>query len=357
MRRVLLSGLAGLMLAATTGTAWGDDPSAAPDTLPGITQTRSGGPSGCVPAATKSVQAVPWPQSFLRPDQAWPLGQGTGVTVAVLGSGVDDTAGVLGSRLTLAPRVAGAGDPAHDCVGHGTFLAALIAAARRDGTGFAGVAPQARLLAVGVTDDTGASTADLLAAGLREAADGGARVICVAATVPAGSDELQAAVRYAVGKGALVVAPAGADSGQQPLAAAYPAAYPEVLAVRDLGPGGVPDAKTSYSGRVDLAAPGDAVMSVGPGGSGYATGSGASFAAAYVAGAAALALSYAPELTADQLRHRLLASAYPSPIPALDLVAAVTQAPAGSPPGAATPPSHLAMPPAAPGSPPRTRPP
>ncbi|TQF02919.1 hypothetical protein E6W39_12465 [Kitasatospora acidiphila] len=55
-------------------------------------------------------------------------------------------------------------------------------------------------------------------------------------------------------------------------------------------------------------------------------------------------------MTADQLRHRLLASAYPSPVPTLDLVAAVTQAPAGPPPAAA-PPSHLAMPPAAPGSP------
>ncbi|GAA1988715.1 S8 family serine peptidase [Kitasatospora viridis] len=344
MRRVL-AGCAALAIAAMgAGPALADDPSAAPGTLPGIAQQRTG--NGCLPAGGTPVTAVPWPQAYLRPDQAWPLAEGQGVTVAVLGSGADDTAGALGGRLTRAPRLpGGGGDPARDCVGHGTFLADLIAAARHDGTGFAGVAPAARLLAVGVTDDTGATNPALLAAGLRTAADAGARVICVGATVPQGSDELHDAVRYAVAKGALVVAPAGADSGQQPLAAAYPAGYPEVLAVRDLGPGGAPATNTSYAGGVDLAAPGDSVMSLGPGGTGYFTGSGASFAAAFTSGAAALVLSRTPDLTPTQLTHRLLTTAYPSAVPSLDLVAAVTDAaPTSTSPAPSPPLSALAMP-------------
>ncbi|MEV7028014.1 S8 family serine peptidase, partial [Kitasatospora sp. NPDC093558] len=90
----------------------------------------------------------------------------------------------------------------------------------------------------------------------------------------------------------------------------YPSAYPEVLAVRDLGPGGVLPENAAIGGRVDLAAPGDAVTGPGPTAGGYYTGAGPSFATAFVAGTAALVLGYRPTLTADQLTARLEATAY-----------------------------------------------
>ncbi|WP_394816577.1 S8 family serine peptidase, partial [Streptomyces lancefieldiae] len=46
-------------------------------------------------------------------------------------------------RVTTASPASGT-----DCIGHGTFVAGLIAAAPRPGTGFAGVAPEARIVAV-----------------------------------------------------------------------------------------------------------------------------------------------------------------------------------------------------------------
>jgi hypothetical protein len=117
-------------------------------------------------------------------------------------------------------------------------------------------------------------------------------------------------------------------------------------------------------GRVDLCAPGDAVMSTGPSGGGYYTGAGPSFAAAFVAGSAALALGYRPDLTEPQLAHRLEATAYrmagalPDPqtgYGSVDPVAAVTAvlpqeqpAPAAGKPTA--PAATLAMPPARPAS-------
>ncbi|WP_329569268.1 S8 family serine peptidase [Kitasatospora sp. NBC_01266] len=390
----------GLLLPVAAGAAWADGSgggsatlsgaaptsgSAAPsgsaspapgDTLPGVTQvlaSANGQQPACLTASTKDNRLTPWPQTFLRPDQVWPLTQGAGVTVAVLGSGVADGTGLLSGRLDRAAKLSGGGDPAQDCVGHGSFLAALIAAGQRPGVGFAGIAPGARILAVGVTDNTGASTADLLAQGIRAAADQGARVIDVGVTVPAGSDALAAAVHEAVGKGALVIAPAapdpvpGAQAGGASAAPApvFPAAYPEVLSVRDLGPGGTlaQSGGSAVGGRVDLAAPGDAVMGVGPSGGGYYTGAGPSFATAFVAGSAALVLGYQPKLTESQLIGRLEATAYRSggavPDPqvgygSVDPVAAVTTVlpqPQSTPSAApAASPSPLAVPPARPAS-------
>ncbi len=342
------------------------------DTLPGVAQVNPNYQQrGCLTASAAATDRTPWPQTFLRPEAAWALTEGDGVTVAVLGSGVDGASGALAGRLSQAGRLSGGGDPARDCVGHGTFVAGLIAAAQRPGTGFAGIAPRARILAVGVTDEAGNTSADLLVAGIRAAADGGARVIDVAAAPPSGAaDALSAAARYAVGKGALVVLPAAADAqnraqAQSPGPSGLPTG-PGVLAVGDLGPTGLPPQVASSAtpaaatgGRVDLVAPGDAVMSVGPGGPGYFTGSGPSFATAFVAGTAALVLAYRPELTVDQLTHRLTATAYHpgTTLPdarlgygTVDPVAAVTAVlpqESGATPLAAPPPGAAMLPPAA----------
>ncbi|MFJ6793200.1 S8 family serine peptidase [Streptomyces sp. NPDC091268] len=280
---------------------------AEPDSLPGMTQTLPGmGQSGCRQGSDRASGRVPWAQAYLRPDAVWPLTEGEGVLVAVLGSGVDDTAGVLGERLLAGPGFHDAG-PGRDCVGHGTFVAGLIAAKRGPGAGFAGMAPRARILAVTVTDAAGNTDAELLAKGIRAAADAGARVIDLAAVSPAPADSLAEAVTYATAKGALIVAPAAADTPGNK-APVYPAAYPGVLAVADSGPGGTP-ARPAPAGRVDLVAPGDSVLSTGPAGSGHFTASGPSYAAAEVAGAAALVLGYRPGLSVGQLVHRLESTA------------------------------------------------
>ncbi|MEV4561371.1 S8 family serine peptidase [Kitasatospora sp. NPDC049285] len=348
-----------LLLPATPALADTPTPAASPSeatTLPGLAQSLTDyQQNGCRKPSEQTTTRMPWPQTYLRPEAAWPLSQGAGVTVAVLGSGVDDTAGVLGPRLTVGPRQYDAG-PAADCVGHGTFAAGLIAAARRPGVGFAGLAPQAGILAIGVTDQAGTTNGGLLAGGIRAAADAGARIIAVVAATPAASAELADAVRYAQARGALLIAPAGSDSGWQ--GQAYPAGYPGVLSVAAIGPGGTQKQGLAADIRVDLVAPGESVMSTGPGGKGYYTATGPSYAAALVAGSAALVLGYRPDLTGDQLAHRLEATAYHSggavPDPKLgygtvDPVAAVTAVlpgeQAGGAPRPTAPGTPLAMPP------------
>ncbi|MER7952090.1 S8 family serine peptidase [Streptomyces sp. NPDC096079] len=282
---------------AVAGTV-GTDPAS----LPAVTQRLPG--DTCREKSDRKVAGLPWPQALLRPDTVWPLSEGAGVTVAVVGSGVDDAAGLLGDRLRRTPRLFDGGGTAADCVGHGTFTAGLIAAARTPGAGFAGIAPQARILDVPVTDRRGNTTPELLARGIRAAVGGGARVIAVVAVAGTDSPALRSAVRYAVAEGAVVIAPAAPDGAKGP---AYPAALPQVVAVAATGPGGKASGQAP-EGRVDLTAPGEAVMGPGPGGRGSFTASGPSYAAALVAGTAALVLDRRPELSAEALVHRLRAT-------------------------------------------------
>ncbi|MFE5300888.1 S8 family serine peptidase [Streptomyces sp. NPDC056632] len=302
----------------------------------------------CRKASDRKVTGLPWPQALLRPEAVWPLSEGAGVTVAVVGSGVDDTAGLLGDRLKRTPRPFEAG-PAADCAGHGTFTAGLIAAARTPGAGFAGIAPQARILDVPVTDRRGNTTPALLAQGIRAAVDGGARVIAVVAVTASDSPALRSAVRYAVAGGAVVIAPAAPDGAKD---VAYPAAHPQVVSVAATGPGGRPSGPAP-AGRVDLTAPGEALTGPGPGGRGSFTASGPSYATALVAGTAALVLGSRPELSAQALVHRLRSttSGPGEPVPdrmrgygSVDPIAAVTAVLPEERRGAAAPRGRAAAP-------------
>ncbi|MFD5918589.1 S8 family serine peptidase [Kitasatospora sp. NPDC058201] len=346
--------------AASAPAAPGASPGAAE--LPGVAQTLPDvKQNGCRKPSARTLDRPGWAQAYLRSDAVWPLSRGAGVTVAVIGSGVDASAGsasgALAGRLKLGPRQYGSGDSGQDCVGHGTFLAGLVAGRRMPDGGPSGLAPGATVLAVAATDDAGSTTSDLLAKGIRAAVDGGARIAVVAAPVAEPAPALAEAVGYAAAKGVLLVAPAGPD-GQTAAAPVYPAGYPGVLAVTGLAPdGSVPvgaagggasgggaaasgaaGAPAGRASRVDLAAPGEAVQAAGPGG-GHFTASGPSYAAALVAGAAALVLGRSPELTVEQLADRLRETAYrpgsavPDPVVGwgvVDPVTAVTVAPAAA---------------------------
>ncbi|MEU1284201.1 S8 family serine peptidase [Kitasatospora sp. NPDC005856] len=347
-RRWAGAALAGALLASATGPAEAAPPAPAASGAPGaaapaeppplLTQTRQDVQrNGCPKPSERPADTAGWAQAALRPEDAWPLSRGAGVTVAVVGSGVDAALPALAGRLELGPRLSGTGDAGRDCVGYGTFAAALVAGRRTGDGGPSGLAPEARVLAVAVTDDAGATTPDLLGGGIRAAVDRGARVIAVEVPVPGPGDALGEAVKYAAAHGALIVAPAAPD-GRSNSSPVFPASYPGVLAVASTGPNG--PSGGGLDGRVDLAAPGEGVTGTGPGG-GLFTASGPGCATAHVAGAAALVLALRPELTPEQLIRRLETTAYhpgtrlPDAVVGygvVDPVAAVTASwPAGAP--------------------------
>ncbi|MEW2570101.1 S8 family serine peptidase [Streptomyces sp. NPDC047070] len=279
----------------------------------------------CTPASREKAKKQDWSRQRLDLDRLHGYSTGAGVTVALIDTGVDTGAKGLDGRVTSQGT---AGD---DCVGHGTFLAGLIAGAGGGDARLTGVAPGAKILALRGTDQRGQASSALVVAALRAATEADADVIAVSVALPRRDKELTRAVADARRAGAVVVAaatpdpPRGAGASEEiPPRSYWPAAEPGVLSVADMLPAGVrPDNALATTG-VDLVAPGAGVVSGGPRGDGHYLGAGASVAAAYAAGAAAAVRAARPDDSADDVNRRLTATAYPADIPQLDAYAAVT---------------------------------
>jgi len=164
-----------------------------------------------------------------------------------------------GQLLLSAARsfVSGAPDPSEvtDELGRGTHLAGIIAAGANNGvtagSGIAGLAYPARLLPIKVANVTGGATWSDVADAIIYAADQGATVILIGPSGPTWSAGAQAAIDYAWNRGCFLVAPAGDG------ALYFPGSCPHVFGV---GAVAVTGMVTSYSPA------GDGVALVAPGG-------------------------------------------------------------------------------------------
>ncbi len=257
--------------------------------------------------------ATPWAQQALGFPGVWPLTQGAGVTVAVVDSGVDANP-QFGDRVTVGPDLAGPtfGAPAGaDCVGHGTSVASIIGAAPLAGISFAGVAPQAGILSVKITNsDT--FPGQVTAQAIRDAVSLGANVINLSLATTVSTPALQAAVQFAQARNVVVVAAAGNDSAGGATGPFYPAAYPGVLSAGAIGPDGSLASFSDTRTPVSVTAPGIGVTGAYPGTfpAAYNPGdNGTSFAAAFVSGIAALVRAYYPDLDEAQVVARITATA------------------------------------------------
>jgi len=260
----------------------------------------------------------PWAQRQLDPGRVWPLTRGTGVTVAVIDSGVDARNPALAGAVEPGADVVQPGQPAdYDCIGHGTVVAGIIAARPRPGSAFQGIAPGAEILPVRQTqsDQQEAGGVRFLAQAINYAVSRGAEVINISITATSSTPALAAAVRNALDHDVVVVAAAGNDGTDLNAPKSYPAAFPGVLAVGAVGQDGQP-LDFSAAGA-SVVAPGAEIVGPEAGGTGLVTGQGTSFATAFVSGVVALVRAYRPDLTAAQVVHRIEATADhpPGPLP------------------------------------------
>ena len=274
-------------------------------------------------------------EKMLNFRSAWSLSMGSGVTVAVIDTGISAHSR-LGEVIDGADLTDGGGALV-DCDAHGTFVAGIIAGTAGKDL-FAGVAPGARLLSIKQTAD-GHGDLYSLAEAINIALDRGSRVINISLTscsspehLPPGVNEVVSAVERAEREGAVVIAAAGNNSDTcQEGAIAWPAVLPQVVAV-----GAVQTsedgqfAPTAYSltGQwIDISAPGGPVLGPDPNdaealadlhvtesASGPGTVrpiAGTSFAAPAVSGTAALIISREPWLSAFAVREKIISSATP----------------------------------------------
>jgi type VII secretion-associated serine protease mycosin len=283
------------------------------------------------PASADAVRDNEWALGAMQVPEAWGTSTGQGVTVAVLDTGVDVNHTDLSGQVTTGPDLVGGsarpGDPFWGL--HGTAMASSIAghghgAGGRDGV--MGVAPAARILSVRVVWDdndpirrlppsqrteAGARSGNPVGDGIRYAVDHGAQVINMSLGEAGESStrmaETDAAVRYAIAHGVVLVASAGngAETDNQ---TEYPAAYPGVIAVAAIDRSGRRASFSTHEWTTSVAAPGVGVVAAHVGG-GYLVGDGTSPAAALVSGAAALIRAKYPKLTPAQVRTVLERSA------------------------------------------------
>ena len=274
------------------------------------------------PAPTVSdAAAVPWALAASGIDGLADVADGSGQTVAVIDSGVSKLP-AFGGRVLHGHDLLGSTDGHTDCVGHGTAVASIIAAAPATGIGFRGLAPAAKILPVRVTEAElvgGEASGDTTtAAGLGNAitwaVDHGADVLNISVVVGTDDRTLRTAVARAIGKGVVVVASVGnshSDSGPDPTP--YPAAYPGVIGVGSIDPTGERSSTSEVGDFLDVMAPGGGVTADRlP--SGLGTFDGTSFAVPYVAATAALVRQEFPRLDPAQVAARIFATTDRPPI-------------------------------------------
>ena len=316
-------------------------------------------------ASASKTQAAVTPNDTLYPQQwnlhdakgisapeAWATTQGSGVTVAVIDSGIvkhpDLDANVLpGYDFITEPSIARDGngrdaDPtdqgnweeagvcaadseASESNWHGTHVAGSIAAIMNNKRGIAGVAPNAKILplrALGMCGGYDSDIADAMvwaAGGTVEGVPANthpAQIINLSlggeGTCPATYSKAIAEVNK---RGAILVVAAGNDD--QDTSKIAPANCGGSIVVGSTNQKGQRSDFSNYGKIVDVSAPGDGIMStVDLGttvstGAGYTEYDGTSMAAPQVAGIIALMKSVDPSLTADRAKQVLKQSAKP----------------------------------------------
>jgi membrane-anchored mycosin MYCP len=249
--------------------------------------------AGCAKATTVGSSAS-WGQTLLAPARVWPQASGSGIRIAVVGSGTDAASPELAGRVAGGTDVVtGTGRGDTDCLGTGTAIAGIAAGDDGDGGKNFGLAPKATIVPIRVSADDAEVPARTAATAIQVATSTGAQVITVGAGVDAADPVVRAAIDNAIARDIVVVLPASAT---------VPAAGDGLLRVGGVASDRKPAADYP-AGSLDLVAPGVKVATVDR------TGTGSEYAAAFVAGTVALLRSAHPNLRAADVTRQVLRTA------------------------------------------------
>ena len=247
-----------------------------------------------------------WGMKMVGMEAAWQSGlTGKGVRVAIIDGGVYTNTGEFGADRLLAGKSL-VGGSTEDSNGHGTFIAGIIGAAKDNGVGIAGIAPEVTIIPIKTSND-GSMADGVGAQAIRAAVD---EFHCDVINYSSGSIRLSTgmreAVQYAVSNGVIIVCSTGNDGNTQ---LHYPGALPETIGVGSINKGLERSQFSHQNSSIFVTAPGDEVYSIGARGSVYSS-SGTSFSAPFVTGLAALLKEAHPQMNTDDFKAILQASSY-----------------------------------------------
>jgi thermitase len=256
---------------------------------------------------TVATAELPWYIEKVNADDVWKsTAAGENILVAVLDTGIDAAHEDLAGKVVAGVNFS-SGKTSADVNGHGTVTAGIITASFENLKGATGIAYNSSLLNVKVAGDNGFVNPDAVAKGIIWAVDRGAQVINLSLTLSQPSEEVEAAVKYAWEKGAVIIAAAGNSASAVPV---YPASSPNVIGVAATDKN---DRLTKWSNRgswISVSAPGVDILSTLPSNK-YAVKSGTSYATALVSGEAALLMAIAKDCNGngrvnDEVRDAIL---------------------------------------------------
>lgn len=243
-----------------------------------------------------------WHLPKVNAPAAWDHSKGSGVVIAILDSGVDGTHPDLASRMVPGYNFYDNNTNTTDVHGHGTWCAGTAAAIGNNALGVAGVAWEAQIMPVRISDTTGYAYWSTIATGINWAADNGAKVASISYQAHLGST-VSTAAQYFQSKGGVVVNSAGNTGALDSTANS-----PYLISVSATDSGDVKTNWSTYGPYVDLSAPGTSIYTTARGG-GYATVQGTSFSCPITAGTAALMFSVNPSLSPTQIQNILFSTA------------------------------------------------
>jgi thermitase len=276
----------------------------------GTARFRARGVSGAEPPPTE------YAASALNLSAAHHISEGEGTTVAVLDTGVQADHADLSGKVTPGYDFVDGGDPADasngmdddydgevdEMFGHGTHVAGIVHL----------VAPEAEIMPLRVLNDDGTGSAFDIAAAVAYAESHDADVINLSLSTPSRSHLLWKVIKDATSDGALVAAAAGNDGSDE---RAFPAAdnggraaADGVVAVTSVGQQETKSDFANYGRWVDIAAPGENILSAYPV-SAHAAWSGTSMSAPFVSGQAALILAVYGSLDPAGVEEKIRSSA------------------------------------------------
>lgn len=238
--------------------------------------------------AEEPLEGMLWGLVAIEARRAHAVSTGGGVAIGVIDTGIDCTHGDLAGSCALAHDYVGGSAPIHF---HGTHVAGTaMAVVNAPPFGVVGVAPNARVLDYRVLDSSGSGSLSTIARAILDFANehpGG--VINMSIGGDTSEPALDAAIRYAQGRGVVIVAAAGNSGSSRP---SYPGCSNGVIGVGAIGQDGRRADFSNFgqctaTARVDIAAPGVGIVSAVPGDL-WARWDGTSMASPHVAGVAAL---------------------------------------------------------------------